>query len=163
MRTNVLQAAPHQHSYWVEHETHPICNSAAFLLHFRSTCFITLPLAVLGNSPSTPSSPMNHTHAGAFYIGLVFGIRNECIPQVQDNSPGGSSCSRHGCEPLPWRCGCLVHGQSMPRQLPHIVHKALRPLQPREWHGVRSLHSLSALGINSLKETSSESTVPQSN
>ena len=143
-----------QHSYWVKRETRPICNSAAFLLHFRSTCFITLPLAVLGNSPSTPSSPMNHTHTGAFCIGLGLNVIHG---YKQDNSPGGSSCSWHGCEPLPERCGCLVHGQSMPQQLPHIVHMALRLLQPREWHGVRSLHSLSALGINSLNETPSES------
>lgn len=30
-------------------------------------CFCIFPLAVFGNPSGTPSSPMNHTHAGEFY------------------------------------------------------------------------------------------------
>lgn len=33
---------------------------------------MTLPLAVLGSSGSVPSSPTNHTHAGAFYDTEVY-------------------------------------------------------------------------------------------
>jgi hypothetical protein len=42
--------------------------STSSRLHFRKMCFMTLPLAVLGSSSGTPSSPMNQTQAGVFYM-----------------------------------------------------------------------------------------------
>ena len=46
--------------------TRPTSFLARSFTQFRRTCFMTFPLAVLGSSSGTPSSPMNHTQAGAF-------------------------------------------------------------------------------------------------
>ena len=43
----------------------PFCASS--FDHPRRMCFCTFPLAVFGSSSATPSSPTNHTHAGAFW------------------------------------------------------------------------------------------------
>ena len=47
--------------------TRPTPLLAKSFTHDRKTCFMTFPLAVFGSSSGTPSSPANHTQAGAFY------------------------------------------------------------------------------------------------
>lgn len=46
--------------------TRPTSFLAKSFTHDRRTCFMTFPLAVFGSSSGTPSSPANHTQAGAF-------------------------------------------------------------------------------------------------
>jgi hypothetical protein len=48
--------------------TRPIPFSASSRPHCLKMCFCTFPLAVFGSSFRVPSSPMNQTHAGAFYV-----------------------------------------------------------------------------------------------
>ena len=51
--------------------TFPTPLAARSRLQFLKICFMTLPLAVLGSSSGSPSSPRNHTHAGAFCRSMV--------------------------------------------------------------------------------------------
>lgn len=54
----------HHHGIAVARPTPLMANSR---LQSLSICFITFPLAVFGSSSGCPSSPTNHTHAGAFW------------------------------------------------------------------------------------------------